>query len=231
MIRNNQNRKRSYQGFLLLLPVLLWLGVAASCAQTDKSDTKKTKMEINTLAAIPGVAVATFGNGCFWCTEAVFETLEGVYGAVSGYAGGTTPNPSYKEVCTGRTGHAECVKVYYDPKVIGYADLLQAFFRSHDPTTLNRQGADVGTQYRSVIFYHDDTQKNLAETIRKELDASGAYPARIVTEIIPEAVFYPAEDYHQSYFANNPEQGYCAAVIAPKLDKFRRVFKDRLKAN
>jgi peptide-methionine (S)-S-oxide reductase len=172
-------------------------------------------MEINKLAAIPGVAVATFGNGCFWCTEAVFETLEGVYGAVSGYSGGTVKNPTYKEVCTGRTGHAECTRIYYDPKVIGYADLLQAFFRSHDPTTLNRQGADVG--------------KKLAEEILGELEASGAYPAPIVTQVVAEETFYPAEDYHQSYFANNPEQGYCAAVIAPKLDKFRKVFQDKLK--
>ncbi len=209
--------------------MVLWLGVIVSCAQTDKSDTKKTKMEINKLAAIPGVAVATFGNGCFWCTEAVFETLEGVYGAVSGYSGGTVKNPTYKEVCTGRTGHAECTRIYYDPKVIGYAELLQAFFRSHDPTTLNRQGADVGTQYRSVIFYHDAEQKKLAEEILRELDASGAYPAPIVTQVVAEETFYPAEDYHQSYYANNPEQGYCAAVIAPKLDKFRKVFRDKLK--
>lgn len=186
-------------------------------------------MEINKLSEIPGVAIATLGNGCFWCTEAVLETLEGVYGAVSGYSGGTVTNPTYKEVCTGRTGHAEVVRVFYDPKVIGYAELLQAFFRSHDPTTLNRQGADVGTQYRSVIFYHDETQKQLATSIRKELDESGAYANPIVTEIVPTATFYPAEDYHQSYFANNPEQGYCAAVIAPKLDKFRAVFKDKLK--
>ncbi|GAA4442655.1 peptide-methionine (S)-S-oxide reductase MsrA [Ravibacter arvi] len=186
-------------------------------------------MEINTLSAIPGVGVATFGNGCFWCTEAVFETLDGVYGAVSGYSGGTLKHPTYKEVCTGNTGHAEVVKVYYDPKKLSYAELLQAFFRSHDPTTLNRQGADVGTQYRSVIFYHDDAQKTLAESIIKELDSSGAYAKRIVTEVKPEAPFYPAEDYHQSYFENNPEQGYCAAVIAPKLDKFRKVFKDKLK--
>lgn len=186
-------------------------------------------MEINKLSEIPGVAVATLGNGCFWCTEAVFETLEGVYGAVSGYSGGSTKNPTYKEVCTGNTGHAEVVKVFYDPTVIGYAELLQAFFRSHDPTTLNRQGADVGTQYRSVIFYHDNAQKQLAESIVTELEAAKAYPRPIVTEITAETTFYPAEDYHQSYFANNPEQGYCAAVIAPKLDKFKSVFKNKLK--
>lgn len=200
-----------------------------ACAQSDKSDTKKTKMEINTLGAIPGVATATFGNGCFWCTEAVFESLEGVYGAVSGYSGGSVANPSYDMVCTGRTGHAEVVRVFYDPEKITYAELLQAFFRSHDPTTLNRQGADVGTQYRSVIFYHDDVQKQLAEAIIKELDAAGAYPDPIVTEVTRAAEFYPAEDYHQSYFEKNPNQAYCAAVIAPKLDKFRKVFRDKLK--
>lgn len=228
---NRKTNRYSRQFRHLLVALLLTSGALESCAQPDKSDTKKTKMEINKLSAIPGVAIATFGNGCFWCTEAVFETLDGVYGAVSGYSGGTLKNPTYKEVCTGRTGHAEVVKIFYDPKRIGYADLLQAFFRSHDPTTLNRQGADVGTQYRSVIFYHDDAQKKLAETVVKELGESGAYPNPIVTEISPEAVFYAAEDYHQSYFANNPGQGYCAAVIAPKLDKFRAVFKDKLKKN
>lgn len=208
---------------------LLLLITLQSCAQSDKSATKKTKMEINTLVAIPGVEVATFGNGCFWCTEAVFETLEGVYGAVSGYSGGNIANPSYEMVCTGRTGHAEVVQVFYDPEKISYAALLEAFFRSHDPTTRNRQGADVGPQYRSVIFYHDDQQKQLAESIIKELDSSGAYPNPIVTEISPLTKFYPAEDYHQSYFENNPNQAYCAAVIAPKLEKFRKVFRDKLK--
>lgn len=208
---------------------LLLLITLQSCAQSDKSATKKTKMEINTLAAIPGVEVATFGNGCFWCTEAVFETLEGVYGAVSGYSGGNIANPSYEMVCTGRTGHAEVVQVFYDPEKISYAALLEAFFRSHDPTTRNRQGADIGTQYRSVVFYHDDQQKQLAESIIKELDSSGAYPNPIVTEVSPLTKFYPAEDYHQSYFENNPNQAYCAAVIAPKLEKFRKVFRDKLK--
>ncbi|MBC8155614.1 MAG: peptide-methionine (S)-S-oxide reductase MsrA [Bacteroidetes bacterium] len=175
------------------------------------------------------LAKATFGTGCFWCTEALFETLDGVSDAVSGYEGGQKPNPTYDEVCTGRTGHAECVEVLYDPNKVTYAELLQAFFRSHDPTTLNRQGADVGTQYRSVIFYHSEEQKQLAEQIRQELDASGAYGNPIVTEISPAETFYEAEAYHQSYFAQNPNQGYCSYVIAPKLDKFRKVFKDKLK--
>jgi peptide-methionine (S)-S-oxide reductase len=172
---------------------------------------------------------ATFGTGCFWCTEALYESLDGVFDAVSGYEGGQKPNPTYKEVCTGTTGHAECVEVTYDPQKITYQELLEAFFRSHDPTTLNRQGADVGTQYRSVIFFHNDDQKRLAETAKKELDEAGAYNSPIVTEITPVQEFYPAEDYHQSYFANNPNQSYCAFVIAPKVDKFRKVFRDKLK--
>lgn len=176
-----------------------------------------------------GLETATFGTGCFWCTEAVFESLEGVVDVVSGYEGGHVVNPSYKEVCTGTTGHAECVQVTFDPKKVSYPELLEAFFRSHDPTSLNRQGADVGTQYRSVIFYHNDNQKKWAEEAKTELDKAGAYSKPIVTEIAPAGKFYLAEAYHQDYFANNPEQGYCAAVIAPKLDKFRKVFKDKLK--
>ena len=175
------------------------------------------------------LAKATFGTGCFWCTEALYESLDGVIDAVSGYEGGHKPNPTYNEVCTGRTGHAECVEVTYDPAKITYQQLLEAFFRSHDPTTLNRQGADVGTQYRSVIFYHSDEQKQLAETAKAELDKAGAYNDPIVTEITPAETFYEAEAYHQSYFANNPNQGYCSFVIAPKLDKFRKVFKEKLK--
>lgn len=172
---------------------------------------------------------ATFGTGCFWCTEALYESLDGVIDAVSGYEGGQKPNPTYNQVCSGTTGHAECVEVTYDPQKITYQELLEAFFRSHDPTTLNRQGADVGTQYRSVIFYHNDEQKYLAETAKAELDKAGAYNDPIVTEISEAETFYPAEAYHQSYFANNPNQGYCAFVIAPKLDKFKKVFKEKLK--
>ncbi|UFH55293.1 peptide-methionine (S)-S-oxide reductase MsrA [Spirosoma sp. KNUC1025] len=177
-----------------------------------------------------GLAKATFGTGCFWCTEALYESLDGVISAVSGYEGGHKVNPTYKEVCNGDTGHAECVEVTYDPAKITYQELLEAFFRSHDPTSLNRQGNDVGTQYRSVIFYHTDEQKKLAETAKEELDKAGAYDKPIVTEISPATTFYEAEAYHQSYFANNPNQGYCAFVIAPKVDKFRKVFKEKLKA-
>ncbi|CAG5010348.1 Peptide methionine sulfoxide reductase MsrA [Dyadobacter sp. CECT 9275] len=191
---------------------------------------KETAVMDETNVDTANTEVATFGTGCFWCTEAVFESLNGVKKVVSGYAGGQNPNPTYKEVCTGNTGHAECAQITYDPKVISYADLLEAFFRSHDPTSLNRQGNDVGTQYRSVIYYYNDEQKNFAETAKAELDKSGAYAKPIVTEITKAPTFYPAEDYHQNYFAKNPDQGYCAFVIAPKLDKFKKVFKDKLKA-
>ncbi|GAB3925744.1 hypothetical protein GCM10028804_28230 [Larkinella terrae] len=222
------NLKRLAAWLMALLPIM----PLVSCGQSKQqsSDRKSKVMNTNNPATTPaGAEKATFGTGCFWCTEAMFESLDGVYDAVSGYEGGTKTNPTYKEVCTGNTGHAECVEITYDPKKVTYAELLQAFFRSHDPTSLNRQGADVGTQYRSVIFYHNDAQKQLAETIKKELNASGAYDKPIVTEISPASTFYEAEAYHQSYFANNPEQGYCSFVIAPKLDKFRKVFKDKLK--
>lgn len=178
----------------------------------------------------PELEKATFGTGCFWCTEAMYNSLDGVISAISGYEGGYKANPTYKEVCTGTTGHAECVEVTFDPSKVSYQELLQAFFRSHDPTTLNRQGADVGTQYRSVIFYHTDEQKRLAETAKEELNKAGAYNDPVVTEISPASTFYEAEAYHQNYFANNPNQGYCAFVIAPKLDKFRKVFKEKLKS-
>jgi peptide-methionine (S)-S-oxide reductase len=209
--------------------------VVVSCAQSDKKQKKNMDKESATTAldennvSTAGTEVATFATGCFWCTEAVMESLDGVKKVVSGYSGGFVSNPSYKDVCTGSTGHAECVEVTYDPKVITYADLLEAFFRSHDPTSLNRQGNDVGTQYRSAIFYHNDEQKNLAEQAKAELDKSGAYSKPIVTEISKAQKFYIAEEYHQNYFANNPDQGYCAFVIAPKLDKFKKVFKDKLR--
>ncbi|MCO4291613.1 peptide-methionine (S)-S-oxide reductase MsrA [Solitalea sp. MAHUQ-68] len=171
----------------------------------------------------------TFGAGCFWCVEAVFQQLKGVKSVESGYSGGETDNPTYKEVCTGETGHAEVAQIVYDPKVISFPELLEAFWGSHDPTTLNRQGADQGTQYRSVIFYHDQEQKELAEKYKKELDASGAFRGPIVTEIAPFTKFYKAEDYHQNYYNLNGNAPYCQFVIAPKLEKFKKVFKDKLK--
>jgi peptide-methionine (S)-S-oxide reductase len=171
---------------------------------------------------------ATFGAGCFWCVEAVFQQLKGVHRVVSGYSGGAGENPTYEQVCTGRTGHAEVTQIAYDPDIISYEDLLYVFWRTHDPTTLNRQGADVGTQYRSVIFYHNDEQKALAEKSKAETDASGLWADPIVTEIAPFEKFYPAEDYHQNYYLDNPNQPYCRAVIDPKVRKFRKEFQDRL---
>ncbi len=172
---------------------------------------------------------ATFGSGCFWCTEAVFQDLAGVESVVSGYAGGHIKNPAYREVCEGRTGHAEVVQITYDPAVISFETLLEVFWKTHDPTTLNRQGNDVGTQYRSVIYYHDDEQKALAQQYKDKLNDSGAFASPIVTEISPMDTFYAAEAYHQNYFKNNPGQGYCSFVIRPKVDKFKQVFGEKLK--
>ena len=172
---------------------------------------------------------ATFGAGCFWCTEAVFQRLEGVVAVESGYSGGHVPHPSYEQVCTGTTGHAEVTQITFDPSKISFDELLQAFWKMHDPTTLNRQGNDTGTQYRSVIFYHNDQQKELAEKYKKELDASGAWKSPIVTEISPFTTFYKAEDYHQNYYNDNKYQPYCMFVIGPKLDKFEKVFKSKMK--
>lgn len=173
---------------------------------------------------------ATLAGGCFWCVEAVFDDLEGVEDVISGYTGGHKANPTYQEVCTGETGHAEAVRITFNPQIISYADLLRIFFTVHDPTTLNRQGNDVGTQYRSAIFYHNDVQKEVAAQIRDEIAAAGLYENPIVTEITPAGEFWPAENYHQEYFANNPNQPYCAAVVAPKVAKFRQKFASRLKS-
>jgi len=175
------------------------------------------------------IETATFGTGCFWCTEAIFQDLKGVQQVISGYSGGSVENPSYQQVCTGTTGHAEAVQITFDPEVISFEDLLYVFWRTHDPTTLNRQGADVGPQYRSVIFYHNDEQKNLAEKSLKETDASGLWPNPIVTEISPYQTFYQAEDYHQNYYKINPNQPYCRMVIDPKVRKFRKEFQEQLK--
>jgi peptide-methionine (S)-S-oxide reductase len=173
--------------------------------------------------------VATLGGGCFWCLEAVYEELEGVVDVVSGYAGGDVVNPTYKQVCTGNTGHAEVVQVTFDRNMITYLEVLQVFFSIHDPTTLNRQGADVGTQYRSVIFYHNDSQRETAEALIESLAYKGEWRNPIVTEVEPLDAFYPAEDYHQAYYENHKSQPYCRAVINPKLKKFRKKFKPSLK--
>lgn len=171
---------------------------------------------------------ATFGAGCFWCSEAIFQELRGVQKVSSGYSGGNVANPTYREVCTGMTGHAEVIQIEFDPKVISFETLAKVFFTTHDPTTLNRQGADVGTQYRSVIFYHDDNQKTTAEKVIKDF-APTLWDDPIVTEISPFTAFYEAEEYHQDYYSNNPNQGYCRIVINPKVEKFRKHFADLLK--
>ena len=173
----------------------------------------------------------TLGSGCFWCTEAVFAELEGVESAVSGYSGGRVENPTYEQISTGRTGHAEVVQVTYDPQVISFAEVLEVFWQTHDPTTLNAQGPDHGPQYRSAVFFHTAAQRKEAEHYREKLDESGAFNALIVTEITKFEKFYPAEDYHQEYYADNPRQPYCRAIIQPKLAKFRKAFADKLKVN
>jgi methionine-S-sulfoxide reductase len=174
---------------------------------------------------------ATFGSGCFWCTEAVFDELAGVESAVSGYSGGRLPDPTYEQVCSGLTGHAEVIQVTYDPKKVSYSELLEVFWQTHDPTTLNRQGPDAGTQYRSAVFYHNEDQRREAEHYKRKLDELGAFNDPIVTEITKFEKFYPAEDYHQDYYVNNPRQGYCHAIVGPKVVKFRKAFKDKLKVN
>ena len=176
-----------------------------------------------------GLEKATFGAGCFWCTEAVFQRLKGVWSVTSGYSGGSVKNPTYEDVCFGDSGHAEAVQVTFDPKVISYADLLEVFWQTHDPTTLNRQGNDVGPQYRSVIFWHNDEQKRQAEHYKQKLETAGAFAGPITTEIAPFTEFYRAEAHHQNYFAENSRKPYCQAIIRPKLDKLEKVFKDKVK--
>lgn len=173
---------------------------------------------------------ATFGAGCFWCIEAVFQRINGVEKVVSGYTGGKVKDPTYREICGGRTGHAEVAQITYDPSVVSFEELLEIFWSSHDPTTLNRQGADVGTQYRSVIFYHNENQKRAAEAYKQKLEQSRVFDSPIVTEISPLSVFYTAEDYHQNYFNENTDQPYCQFVVKPKVEKIKRVFGEKIKA-
>ena len=178
---------------------------------------------------MPDLETATLGGGCFWCTEAAFLELKGVEKVESGYSGGTVPNPSYGQVCSGVTGHAEAIQILFDPKIISFKEILQIFFTIHDPTTMNRQGADMGTQYRSVIFYHDAEQKKVAEQVIKEVEASHVWNAPIVTQVVPFETFYKAEDYHQNYFRQNSDQPYCQMIIAPKVAKLRKYYRERLK--
>jgi peptide-methionine (S)-S-oxide reductase len=199
----------------------------ASCAQPVKTTDMTAKPENTPMQT--GIDTATFGGGCFWCMEAQFQLLDGVVKVESGFSGGSIKNPSYKEVCTGTTGHAEVTQIYYDKAKITFEQLLEAFWQAHDPTTLNRQGNDIGTQYRSVIFYHNDSQKTLSETYKKKLEDSKAFDGKIVTEISPFTVFYKAENYHQDYYELNGSEPYCQFVIAPKVDKFKKVFHEKLK--
>jgi peptide-methionine (S)-S-oxide reductase len=186
-------------------------------------------MEQNNNKVFPNIQEATFGNGCFWCTEAVFQQLKGVESVTSGYSGGHIENPTYEQVCGKQTGHAEVLRIEYDPAIISYDELLEVFWATHDPTTLNRQGNDVGPQYRSVIFYHNDEQKQKAEKYKQELGKSGAFDKPIVTAIEPLRNFYAAENYHRDYYINHTSQPYCYFVIKPKMDKIKKVFADKLK--
>lgn len=198
------------RAFFLLIFVLGWSGTMRA----------EDKVELQT---------AVFGAGCFWCVEAIFQEVKGVYSVESGYTGGTYANPTYKEVTTGKTGHAEVARIKFDPSIVSFETLLAIFFKTHDPTTLNYQGADRGTQYRSAIFYTHDYQRDIAVKIIQELNKEKAYPSPIVTKVSPLKVFYKAENYHQNYYKSNSEQGYCTYVIQPKMEKFRKVFKDNLK--
>jgi peptide-methionine (S)-S-oxide reductase len=204
-----------------MIKLLTAFALVAILQAKAQSQTKKVETT--------NVQIATFGAGCFWCTEAVFLNVKGVTKVVSGYTGGKVKNPTYREICTGMTGHAEVTQITFDPAVVSFEELLEVFWNTHDPTTLNRQGADEGTQYRSAVFYADENQKALAEAYKKQLEASHVYKNPIVTEITTLTTFYPAEDYHQNYYELNPNQGYCQYVIRPKVDKFKKQFADKLK--
>ena len=217
-----------------LILFLLLTNVNVSCKQRETeqknlSGEKVTISESTTNTTNTSMDTATFGAGCFWCVEAQFQILDGVNSVSSGFSGGTVKNPAYREVCNGTTGHAEVCQIAYDPTKISYDELLAAFWQSHDPTQLNRQGNDIGTQYRSVIYYHNEEQKRLAEKYKKELNTSGAFEKPIVTEISAIGPFYKAEDYHQNYFNQNGSESYCQFVIQPKVEKFKKVFKNKLK--
>jgi peptide-methionine (S)-S-oxide reductase len=207
---------------------VICLAVAAACGRTAVSQDRPPGKS-DEVSKPENLELATFGGGCFWCTEAVFERVKGVQKVVSGYSGGFLEDPTYQAVCTGQTGHAEVTQITFDPKQISYADLLEVFWKTHDPTTLNQQGPDIGTQYRSVVFYHNKEQKEIAEAYRKQLDESKVFKAPIVTEITQFTKFFPAEKYHQDYYELNRRQRYCVEQIRPKIVKFNRMFKDKMK--
>lgn len=208
--------------------ILLLISLASCKAETSQTHILTEDMSIKP-EFTDTTAVATFGAGCFWCVEAIFQDLNGVYSVESGYMGGEKKDPTYKEVCTGTTGHAEVCRIIYDPRLLTFKDLLEVFWQTHDPTTLNRQGNDAGTQYRSAIFYYSEDQKKESEFYKSELDKSGAFSDPIVTTLEPVDTFYPAEDYHQNYFNQNGDQPYCSFVIKPKVEKFKKAFSSRLK--
>jgi peptide-methionine (S)-S-oxide reductase len=213
---------------IALIGIACNYGVAPpKLTRVAKAAAKPTELEPETTPT--GLAKATFASGCFWCSEAIFQQLKGVKSVVSGYTGGSVKKPSYEEVCAGNTGHAEAIQVTFDPAVVKYQDLLEVFWKTHDPTTVDRQGYDIGPQYRSVVFYHNDEQKQLAEHFKKKLNESGIFDKPIVTQIVPFREFYRAEDYHQNYFNQNPQQRYCQLVIGPKLEKLKELFHDKMK--
>jgi peptide-methionine (S)-S-oxide reductase len=215
----------------LILVVMLFLWTKGIIGLPGASSPEDFSRRARTPSGPPpaGSQQATFGAGCFWCTEAVFQQLNGVHSVVSGYSGGSVKNPTYRQVCSGTTGHAEVIQIIFDPKVISFPELLEIFWKTHNPTTPNRQGNDSGPQYRSVIFCHTPAQQDLAEQYKQKLDAAGAFAAPIVTHIEPFADFYPAEAHHQNYYLNNSRQPYCSMAIRPKLEKFAKVFKDKLR--
>jgi peptide-methionine (S)-S-oxide reductase len=216
--------RNTIKGLSLVLSLIF-----SSCTAKEKPVVKEEFKEPVKVKVKEGMEVATFAGGCFWCTEAVFLEIKGVEKVVSGYIGGKTKNPTYKDICTGETGHAEAIQITFNPNEVAYEDLLEVFFGTHDPTTLNRQGADVGTQYRSEIFYHSEAQKTKAENYIQLLEKEKLYDKKIVTKVSSATVFYPAEDYHQNYYNQNSSQGYCQMVIAPKLEKLRKYYKSKLK--
>ncbi len=213
---------------IAILTLAIGMMIAGSSCGQKQGQSQKNKMN-SEAGTKQGLELATFGSGCFWCTEAIFLNVDGIEKVESGYSGGKVKNPTYKEVCSGLTGHAEVIQLTYDPKKVSYEELLEMFWKTHDPTTLNRQGADEGTQYRSVIFYHNDQQKQLAEHYKKKLEDAKAFENPIVTEISPYTTFYKAEDYHQNYYNLNSSAPYCSFVIQPKLEKFKKVFKEKLR--
>lgn len=211
---------------LVALLTLLYFGVAAAGGGGGGGMLEPSPKEVK---AVSNLKKATFAGGCFWCTEAVFQEVQGVYKVTSGYIGGQVENPTYKQICTGETGHAEATEIHYNPEEVDFLTLLEIHFKTHDPTTLNRQGNDVGTQYRSAVFYHDSEQEKQTKDIIATLTAEKVYNDKIVTEVTAASKFYPAEEYHQDYYANNPRAGYCQMVVTPKVEKFRKIFADKLR--